>query len=364
VSIAAEACEEKEFGGMCASDEFRAALGAADEPLLLVTTDARIVSWTTSAATLAPFADWERLDGDADKTDADILDFLARCAASADSLSGVVSASLPRAAGSVRIRCLGHGVRFASGKTLVLLRLTEPCGGGLPAGRDPEPQARIRQAERAERARIARDLHDQAGQHALCLKLGLAQLRSQCSGTPVLGAIDELLQQVDAMVADLHRAIVDLRPSALDGQDFTRALDAFSARWSDLSGVPVRFRVEGVPGPLSAHCEAALFRVLQEALTNVAKHATGVRGVDVILRHAEGCATLTIRDDGRGLKRAKRSRSVLIRGAQLGLVGMHERMAHLGGELEMQSAGRGGGTTVVARIHSAECLSAGTVHAV
>lgn len=350
---------------MCASDELRVALESTDEPLLLVTTDARLVSWTTRAAAFAPFSHRDYLDGDGDATDPDLLDFLARCAASTVPLVGTLSPNLSRSAGSPRIRCLGRRVQFASGKTLVLLRLTQPRGDDdLPPERDPEPYARIRQAERAERARIARDLHDQAGQHALCLKLGLAQLRSQCRGTPVLGAIDELLHQVDAMVADLHRAIVDLRPSALDGDDFTHALGAFSARWSDLSGVPVHFRVEGVPGPLSAHCEAALFRVLQEALTNVAKHATGVRSVDVILSHAEGCATLTIRDDGRGLGRANRSRSLLVRNGKLGIAGMRERMARLGGELELQSAGRSGGTTIVARIHSAECRSAGTVHAV
>ncbi len=235
---------------MCASDEFRTALDAIDEPLLLVTTDARIVSCTTRAAALAPFANLDRLGGDAENTDPDILDFLASCAASDAPLSGTLAPGLPFTAGSTRIGCLGRRVQFASGKTLILLHLTVPCDGDtLPVERETEACAPISQVELAERARIARDLHDQAGQHAVCLKLGLAQLRSQCSGASVLGAIDELLQQVDSMVADLHRAIVDLRPSALDGRDFTGALDAFSTRWSDLSGVPVRFRVEGEPGP-------------------------------------------------------------------------------------------------------------------
>lgn len=346
---------------MCASDEWRAVFEAIDEPLLLVTTDARIVSCTTRAAALAPFGESGRLDGSAEGAEPDMLHFLARCAASASPLAGTLVPNLPRSAGSPALRCVGRGVRFTSGDTLVLLRVAEPRDGcGLPAEADPDWRARI---ERGERARIARDLHDQAGQYALCLKLGLAQLRSQCGDAPMLGTIDALLCQVDSMVADLHRAIVELRPSALDGTDFTQALHAFSARWSDLSGVPVRFRVDGVPGPLTAHCEAALFRVLQEALTNVAKHATGVQSVDVILRHADGCATLTIRDDGRGLRKKDRSPSLLIRGGKLGLAGMHERMAYLGGALEMQSANSRSGTTVVARIHSPDCRLQGTSHA-
>ena len=350
---------------MCASDELRAILEAIDEPLLLVTTDARIISCTTRAAALAPFAESGGLDGSAGGADPDMLRFLARCAASASPLAGTLVPNLPRSASSPAsspaLRCVGRGVRFASGGTLVLLRVAEPCdGAGVCADADPDWRARI---ERAERARIARDLHDQAGQYALCLKLGLARLRSQCGDAPMLGTIDTLLCQVDSMVADLHRAIVELRPSALDGTDFTQALRAVSARWSDLSGVPVRFRIDGVPGPLTAQCEAALFRVLQEALTNVAKHATGVRSVDVILRHADGCATLTIRDDGRGLRKKDRSPALLIRGGKLGLAGMHERMAYLGGALEMQSANNRSGTTVVARIHSADGRLPGASHA-
>ncbi|MCJ2077304.1 histidine kinase [Methylobacterium sp. E-016] len=346
---------------MCASDELKAILEAIDEPLLLVTTDARIISCTTRAAALAPFADSGRLDGSAGGADPEMLHFLARCAASASPLASTLVPNLPRSAVSSALRFVGRGIRFTSGDTLVLLRVVEPCDGcGLPADADPDWRARI---ERAERARIARDLHDQAGQHALCLKLGLARLRSQCGDAPMIGAIDTLLCQVDSMVADLHRAIVELRPSALDGTDFTQALRVYSARWSDLNGVPVKFRVDGVPGPLTTECEAALFRVLQEALTNVAKHATGVRSVDVILLHADGCATLTIRDDGRGLRKKDRSPSLFIRGGRLGLAGMHERMAYLGGALEMQSANSCSGTTVVARIDSADCCLPGASHA-
>ncbi len=345
---------------MSVSDEVTAALDAMDEPLLLVTTDGRIVSRTARAAALVPHAVGERLDG---QTDPHLLDFLSRCAVSTRPLTGTLPSKVPRPSGADLIPCRGRRVQFASGKNLILLHLAEPGSGEGPAF-VRETHDRVGPAERNERARIARDLHDQAGQHALCLKLGLRQLRSRCSDTPVLGAINELLRQVDLMVADLHRAIVDLRPSALDEEDFTRALEVFAAQWSNLSGIPVRFRVEGSPGPLSPHCEAALFRVLQEALTNVAKHATGVRTVDVMLRHADGCATLTIRDDGQGLRKSDRSPSLLVRAGKLGLAGMHERMARLGGELELQSADPLGGTTIVARIHSMACRSAGVVHAV
>ena len=124
------------------------------------------------------------------------------------------------------------------------------------------------------------------------------------------------------------------------------------------------FNTEGRSFPLNERYETALFRILREALTNIAKHATGVREVDVILRYSKGCATLMIQDDGRGLREADQSLAILTQHGKLGLVGMHERMACLGGELELRNAGgRGCGTTIVARTHRAKCRTIGPAHA-
>lgn len=349
---------------MCGADNLSVVLDAIDEPYLLVTADGDIAYCNHRARQLASLTDRHHLAGPGGATGADVVHFLAKCNRSARSLRGHLSLAAPGGSGTIRLPCVGRRVQFASGATLILLRL-RPGPDSLTAGNGADLRAAIRRAERSERARIARDLHDQAGQQVLCLKLGLARLRNACADEIALAAIDELMLQVDAVVTDLHRTIADLRPSPLDELGFDRALQILSEQWSRTSGIPVHFGVSGAPEDLNEHAEIALFRVLQEALTNIAKHATGVRAVTVTLRYAQGCATLKIRDDGNGFGMTGRMPAGLIQHGKLGLLGMHERLARLGGELELRSIGSGGkGTMVIARVQSTACQLIGMDHAV
>lgn len=333
------------------SGELKSALDAIGEPILLVTCDARIAHRNRRATTLAGLSARTRLV-EAGEGAADILDFLARCARSGRYLGGSLRLPSTPEAAAIELRCRGHRVRGTQGDTLVLLHLLADAEPRTARDRDRIVRL-IERAEHRERARIARDLHDQAGQGVLSLKLGLERLRRTCIRTSETAAIDVLIGQVDLIVHDLRRAILDPTPPAIAELGLERSLRDLVARWSLASGIPIAFEVVGEPEALTAPAGTALFRLLQEALTNIAKHATGVSTASITLRHMPGRATLTIQDDGVGLPAGMTAPDAPARPGRFGLVGMQERIAHIGGTLELRGRnGRGRGTTITARIRT------------
>ncbi|MGC4000559.1 MAG: GAF domain-containing protein [Anaeromyxobacter sp.] len=197
-----------------------------------------------------------------------------------------------------------------------------------------------------EKARIARDLHDDMGQLLTGLRVALDQVEETVTALPPDRVSGELLDRVvDASslasraVDAVRQAVARLRPAALDRLGLVPALRQecrdFHAR------ARVDCALEALEDlALGPEVELALFRIAQEALTNVARHA-GARQVQLSVALQDGAAVLTVADDGRGLPSP--------RPAGLGLVGMRERAERLGGELDVQPR-PGGGTTVIARI--------------
>lgn len=188
-----------------------------------------------------------------------------------------------------------------------------------------------------ERERLARELHDQAIQSLVGLKFHLAEQAP--------GAQTGLQAEIDAVIQTLRSLCADLRPPALDRLGLVAALRSYLDDFSIRTGIRVELRVEGDEQRLAPEVELTLFRVAQEALTNVWKHAQAPK-VEVGLRFGEEGVELIVRDRGRGFVVPERW-GTLAGAGHFGLVGMYERMALVGGTLRLASA-PGQGTTVTA----------------
>jgi PAS domain S-box-containing protein len=207
-------------------------------------------------------------------------------------------------------------------------------------------QRRLAMSQEDERRRIARDLHDEFGQQLSALTLRLAQLKrgvDRRSGfAEQLAALAALTRQLDQ---ELERIIWRLRPTALDDLGLVAALDNYIRQWAAESGIECALHTNGVEmGDMTSEIETAVYRILQEALNNVVKHAQA-RSATVLLDRSAGRVSLIVEDDGIGFD-VEQQLGVRQR---FGVTGMRERALLLGGELDIEST-HGNGTTVVARI--------------
>ncbi|HEY1212198.1 MAG TPA: PAS domain S-box protein, partial [Bryobacteraceae bacterium] len=198
-----------------------------------------------------------------------------------------------------------------------------------------------------ERRRISREMHDQLGQQLSALTLKLAALKESYGAQ---GELREQLHTLEGMVkhldADVDLLIRELRPIALDELGLRAALFNYVNNWSKHFGVHAELHVSGMEQDrLPSETETALYRVTQEALTNVAKHAHA-RNVGILLERRPDHISLIIEDDGTGFD-GENAFSFRERG--LGLIGMRERVVLVGGTLDVESR-PGAGVTVVVRI--------------
>jgi signal transduction histidine kinase len=193
-----------------------------------------------------------------------------------------------------------------------------------------------------ERSRLARELHDELGGLLTAAKLDVARVKSRLKGAPpeIGERISHLVQSLDAGIALKRRIIEDLRPSTLSNLGLTAALEVLCAEFARRSEVKVHTELQEVSLPEDVQLTA--YRVVQEALTNVAKYAKAGH-VSVELRNAGGAAHLCVRDDGAGFD----MRGVPMRAR--GLAGMRFRVASHGGRLDLTSQ-PGAGTTIEARL--------------
>lgn len=197
-----------------------------------------------------------------------------------------------------------------------------------------------------ERARIAREFHDQLGQALTAAQLNLYQagivLQPGAPGQKLRKLLKQAISALDAATTLTQRLCTDLRPTVLDHASLAEGI-----RWHvrRIKGwAKGRLKLEVDPGlRISREASEALFRILQESLTNIARHAKA-KNVRISLLRSENYAQLTIRDNGRGMNMQK-----ITIGRSLGLLGMTERAAALGGEVEILSQ-PGRGTTVTARV--------------
>jgi signal transduction histidine kinase len=166
--------------------------------------------------------------------------------------------------------------------------------------------------------------------------------------SPARDRLQNLQALTDLVAREVHNLALELRPTALDDLGLQSALANYAERWSERSGVEVDCHALGLDGDrLPAPVETALYRVVQEALTNVLKHA-GARRVSLILQRFPGQAVAVVEDDGGGFD-AESVTAPARDGGRLGLIGMRERLALVGGTLTVESI-PGRGTTVIARV--------------
>ncbi len=216
------------------------------------------------------------------------------------------------------------------------------------AKRDREIMRRIVEAQEAERHRIARDLHDHLGQQLTALRLKLESARGKCNGNGPLEIEMEQIQSYASRIdMDINYLAWELRPTELDQLGLEDALGSFVREWSKTYGVDAEFHTsKKVNHRLQPDLETNLYRIVQEGLNNILKHAKA-SSVSVLIEHRADEIVLIIEDNGIGFDPAFSSNAAPGRG--LGLVGMRERTALYGGTLEIES-GPGEGTTVFVRI--------------
>jgi two-component system, NarL family, sensor histidine kinase UhpB len=203
-------------------------------------------------------------------------------------------------------------------------------------------------AQEEERRRLARDLHDEVNQALTAILLRLEAL-AQDEPAERVEEVVELKRLVNQAMEELLNLARQLRPSALDDHGLVPAIDSQLKRFAARTGVEARLRTQGEPDALPEPVQTALYRVTQEALTNVGRHA-GATCVEVDLENDEDRTELRVRDDGVGFDPGSVTRSVADRpGAGLGLRGMAERARLVGGDIDIRSA-PGSGTTVTLRL--------------
>lgn len=212
---------------------------------------------------------------------------------------------------------------------------------------------RLAEAQEEVQRRISRELHDQVGQIVTGLALGLKGLRTTLDDPGSQESAREQARWLQTLVGDIgreiHRAAADLRPASIDDLGLQKALSAHASEWGLRHGIAIEVQTLGRNDRLPTEVEIVVYRVAQEALTNVLKHAKA-RNVSVVLEHGEEEIRVVIEDDGVGfdpssLNERTGSGHRSTAAPRLGLSGIQERLALVGGAMTLESA-PGVGTTI------------------
>jgi signal transduction histidine kinase len=194
---------------------------------------------------------------------------------------------------------------------------------------------RIVAAQELERQRLARELHDETGQALTSILLGLKQLEGAESES-----VSRLRELVVATLQDVRRLAVELRPKVLDDFGLVPALERLTSSFAEQTGIEVDLEAGAISDRLPAEVETAIYRIVQESLTNVVKHSHAHR-VSVLLTRSDGRIKAVIEDDGTGFDPEAGTAD------GIGLIGMRERIELLDGTLAVESSERSGTTVAV-----------------
>jgi signal transduction histidine kinase len=207
---------------------------------------------------------------------------------------------------------------------------------------------RLVTAQEEERRRISRELHDQTGQHLSALLLGLKTLNKSAGNgqTSLNKSLRQLQELTERLVEDAHHLAWELRPAALDDLGLEMAISTYVEKWSERNSITLDFHSGLNKCRLPPAVETAVYRIVQEALTNVVKHAQANR-VSVMLEHRHDELLVIVEDNGRGFY--PELPFTVKEGGGLGLIGIQERVALVSGKLNIESAS-GSGATLAIRI--------------
>lgn len=195
--------------------------------------------------------------------------------------------------------------------------------------------ANIVEGREADRRRIARELHDELGQGLSALKLDLSAMADDNLPERHRPRAQRMLARLDELVAAVRRIAVDLRPQMLDDLGLSAAIEWLVQDFARRTGLRCTMQLDDI-GALDDQAGIALYRMVQEALTNVLRHARASE-VHVELRRGEAQVAVSVRDNGVGL-----ARGMAVHDSQFGLLGMRERAEMLGGEFQLENVDQGG----------------------
>jgi signal transduction histidine kinase len=214
--------------------------------------------------------------------------------------------------------------------------------------------AQLQRVREEERTRVAREIHDELGQALTAIKLDVTALVRELPADqgPAVQRSQSILKLLDETILSVQRISTELRPGILDDLGLAAALEWAAEEFEARTGTKCRIGMPGEDITLDPDRATALFRIFQETLTNVARHAKATE-VNVRLGKENDDLVLEIHDNGLGIREEQ-----LSAGRSLGILGMRERALLLGGELTIQGV-PGGGTTVRVRIPLAEPPTAG-----
>jgi signal transduction histidine kinase len=202
---------------------------------------------------------------------------------------------------------------------------------------------RVVTAQELERRRLARELHDETGQALTSILLGLRGLEDVKDEAALRASVAEVRELVRSTLQDVRRLAVELRPKVLDDFGLVAALERLTESFAEQTGIRVEF-VPNLQGSdrLPGEIETALYRIVQESLTNVVKHARA-GNVSIVLTRKPASVSVVVEDDGVGFEPGRET------GDGIGLIGMRERVGLLGGRVALESR-PGAGTTFVAEV--------------
>jgi len=207
-----------------------------------------------------------------------------------------------------------------------------------------EMSARMQQDVEQERKRISQSLHDEMGQNLTALQLDAGWIRRHCNDDPViLGIVDRMQHSIEDSAGSMRRIVADMRPRVLDDLGITAAIKGLVKDVSARGSIEVAFVPKGELDDIEDAVKTALYRMLQECLTNVTRHAQASR-VDVLLVADSRGIEMIVADNGCGFAQQARSK----RGS-FGLFGLGERAAQLGGTVIVESAPQQG-TRITVRL--------------
>ncbi|MBE0480648.1 MAG: PAS domain S-box protein [Dehalococcoidia bacterium] len=207
---------------------------------------------------------------------------------------------------------------------------------------------KITQAQEEERRRIARELHDETAQGLALLAMDIEGIEARLTGSPeVLPSLERLRAKAESLMEGVSRFSHELRPGVLDHLGLVPALEWLSGEMSATFGIPAAFQVSGSERRLSPEVELVLFRIVQEALSNVRRHSGATRA-SVEIEFGADRIRLQISDNGRGFELPPMLGDLALTG-KLGLLGMQERARLIGAAFTVRS-GAGKGTSVSVEI--------------
>jgi two-component system CheB/CheR fusion protein len=326
---------------------------ASDHAIFTVTLDNRINSWNAGAEKIFGWTESEALGQSGE------IIFTPKDRAKGEPKKEIATALAEGRAPDERFHLRRDGSRFYSSGVMNLLRDADGNAQGFvkiardmterihaeKALRDREILQKLVGAQEDERRRIARDLHDHLGQQLTALKLKLEATGKVCEDAEVSGRIDEMSAIAKQIDADVDFLAWELRPAALDDLGLLTALENYLKEWMRHTGIKAEFYTAGLKNiRLAPEVETNLYRIAQEALNNVYKHAAA-RNANVMIERRGSLIVLIVEDDGIGFDTENKQ----TKEKGIGLLGMGERGALVGGKIQIESTADKG-TTIFVRI--------------